>query len=335
MSTASSRYTAGRCCPSTGTCAQLLRGSRRARRRRFVPSAGGIHRRYALLTPGTDRARSSSPGLAAPRSLLIMSFQEYGRAQVFGARPSSSASTTTRRSSPTRSSGACWAALCLHGRHAWSTTIGARHPRRAAPEAPRHGAAHLVSVGLLLAWAMPPLSATIVWGWIFDTQYGVLNNILTTGSARLRGPLLAASIRSASSSSLRSSSSGARYRSSPSRLRGPDAGSRRGARGRTARRRGRVQALLPHRRALHQGDPRDRHDPAGDLGPPRVHPDLCAAVHRRPRASRPTPSASTSTACHSARATSASAVRCRSSSCCMLVAVSIFYVRRSVKEEEL
>ena len=31
----------------------------------------------------------------------------------------------------------------------------------------------LVSVGLLLAWAMPPLAATVVWGWIFDTQYGV------------------------------------------------------------------------------------------------------------------------------------------------------------------
>ena len=37
----------------------------------------------------------------------------------------------------------------------------------------------VVSIGLLLAWAMPPLSATIVWGWIFDTQYGVLNNVLT------------------------------------------------------------------------------------------------------------------------------------------------------------
>src|SRR3546814_6656286 len=37
----------------------------------------------------------------------------------------------------------------------------------------------LVSIGLLLAWAMPPLSATIVWGWIFDTQYGVLNHILS------------------------------------------------------------------------------------------------------------------------------------------------------------
>lgn len=38
----------------------------------------------------------------------------------------------------------------------------------------------LVSVGLLLAWAMPPLSATVVWGWIFDTQYGLVNYLLNT-----------------------------------------------------------------------------------------------------------------------------------------------------------
>ena len=37
----------------------------------------------------------------------------------------------------------------------------------------------LVSVGLLLAWAMPQLAATTVWGWVFDTQYGVVNNLLT------------------------------------------------------------------------------------------------------------------------------------------------------------
>jgi N,N'-diacetylchitobiose transport system permease protein len=37
----------------------------------------------------------------------------------------------------------------------------------------------LVSVGLLLAWAMPSLAATTVWGWVFDTQYGVVNNRLT------------------------------------------------------------------------------------------------------------------------------------------------------------
>ena len=38
----------------------------------------------------------------------------------------------------------------------------------------------LVSVGLLLAWAMPPLSATVVWGWIFDTEYGLVNYLLNT-----------------------------------------------------------------------------------------------------------------------------------------------------------
>ncbi len=38
----------------------------------------------------------------------------------------------------------------------------------------------IVSIGLLLAWAMPPLTATVVWGWIFDTQYGLVNWTLNT-----------------------------------------------------------------------------------------------------------------------------------------------------------
>lgn len=37
-----------------------------------------------------------------------------------------------------------------------------------------------VSIGLLLAWAMPALAAVIVWGWIFDTEYGVVNHLLTS-----------------------------------------------------------------------------------------------------------------------------------------------------------
>ncbi|WP_235038217.1 carbohydrate ABC transporter permease [Microbacterium sp. 18062] len=36
-----------------------------------------------------------------------------------------------------------------------------------------------VSIALLLAWAMPALTATIVWGWIFDTQYGLVNHLLS------------------------------------------------------------------------------------------------------------------------------------------------------------
>lgn len=37
----------------------------------------------------------------------------------------------------------------------------------------------VLSVGLLLAWAMPPLAAMLVWGWMFDSQYGVVNHLLT------------------------------------------------------------------------------------------------------------------------------------------------------------
>jgi len=36
-----------------------------------------------------------------------------------------------------------------------------------------------LSVGLLLAWAIPPLTAVIVWGWMIDSDYGVINYSLT------------------------------------------------------------------------------------------------------------------------------------------------------------
>ena len=54
----------------------------------------------------------------------------------------------------------------------------------------------VLSIGLLLAWAMPQLTYTIVWGWIVDTQYGVLNYVLSqitghdwTGHQWLLNPL--------------------------------------------------------------------------------------------------------------------------------------------------
>jgi N,N'-diacetylchitobiose transport system permease protein len=37
----------------------------------------------------------------------------------------------------------------------------------------------MLSVSLLLAWAMPALTATVVWQWLFDTQYGLVNRLLT------------------------------------------------------------------------------------------------------------------------------------------------------------
>ncbi len=36
-----------------------------------------------------------------------------------------------------------------------------------------------VSVAMVLAWAMPPISAAIVWQWLFANQYGVVDWILT------------------------------------------------------------------------------------------------------------------------------------------------------------
>ncbi|RKS69371.1 N,N'-diacetylchitobiose transport system permease protein [Motilibacter peucedani] len=53
----------------------------------------------------------------------------------------------------------------------------------------------LVTVGLLLAWAMPALTAIVIWSWMFDSQYGVVNYVLTsigideTGHSWLLNPL--------------------------------------------------------------------------------------------------------------------------------------------------
>ena len=37
----------------------------------------------------------------------------------------------------------------------------------------------LLQSGLLIAWAMPVVAALTVWEWLFDTQYGVINYVLT------------------------------------------------------------------------------------------------------------------------------------------------------------
>lgn len=46
----------------------------------------------------------------------------------------------------------------------------------------------LVGCGLLLAWAMPPVASTVVWQWLFDTQYGLVNWLVTrSGLADYQG----------------------------------------------------------------------------------------------------------------------------------------------------
>ncbi|MCK6066634.1 MULTISPECIES: carbohydrate ABC transporter permease [Microbacterium] len=142
---------------------------RRGRRGGWTP--------YALLTPALIvlAALSAWPLL----QLVIMSFQEFGRAQVFGA-PAEFigagnyvAVLTDPEFWRVLSRSLAFAAVCV----VLTMVLGVL----VALLMRRLGTAlrTLVSVGLLLAWAMPPLSATIVWGWIFDTQYGVLNHILS------------------------------------------------------------------------------------------------------------------------------------------------------------
>ena len=45
----------------------------------------------------------------------------------------------------------------------------------------------LAQTGLLLAWAMPALATLTVWQWLFDTQYGIVNWLLTRLGASYEG----------------------------------------------------------------------------------------------------------------------------------------------------
>lgn len=145
-------------------------------RRRAFRRAGGFTP-YALLTPALIvlAVITGWPLL----QLLIMSFQKFGRAQVFGAPPEfvGLGNYLEVLSDPEfwqvlwRSVGL--AAVCVVATMVLGILVALLMKRLGAV------LRTVVSIGLLLAWAMPPLSATIVWGWIFDTQYGVLNFVLT------------------------------------------------------------------------------------------------------------------------------------------------------------
>ena len=48
----------------------------------------------------------------------------------------------------------------------------------------------LVSASLIIAWSIPPLTATVIWQWIFDAQYGLANWALSRqGESWLAEPL--------------------------------------------------------------------------------------------------------------------------------------------------
>lgn len=113
--------------------------------------------------------------------LFVISFQEFGRAQIFG-QPApfigfdnylKTLSDPQFYSVLGRSFLFCAACVVL------TMVLGTLIALMMTRLAPFFRV--LLSVGLLLAWAMPALTATIVWGWIFDTQFGVVNHALTEG----------------------------------------------------------------------------------------------------------------------------------------------------------
>jgi N,N'-diacetylchitobiose transport system permease protein len=112
--------------------------------------------------------------------MIVMSFQEYGRAQIFG-RPAEFVGFDNYVAVLTDAE--FWMVLgrsillcvvCVAATMVLGVLIAVLLTRLGAVMR------SAVSVALLLAWAMPALTATIVWGWIFDTQYGLVNFFLTT-----------------------------------------------------------------------------------------------------------------------------------------------------------
>jgi len=149
-----------------------LRGRRLSSRRRgeLLP--------YLLLIPAgiVILALTGWPLL----QLLVISFQEFGRAQIFGAPPGwvwfeNYASVLTDP--------VFWQVLgrsILFALVNVVTTMLLGVLIALLMTRLNKGFKVLVSAGLLLAWAMPPITATVVWGWLFDTQSGVINYVLST-----------------------------------------------------------------------------------------------------------------------------------------------------------
>ncbi len=113
--------------------------------------------------------------------LVVTSFQEFGRAQVFGAPPEWVwfENYTDVLTDPVfwavLARTVLFAAVCVITTMVLGTLIAVMMTRL------NKGFRLLLTIGMLLAWAMPPLTSTVVWGWMFDTDYGVINNVLVNG----------------------------------------------------------------------------------------------------------------------------------------------------------
>ena len=161
------------------------------------PAPPGRVRRTAAPAPRRHRIQAAPLLLMAPAAvmlvifigwplvqLVLMSFQKFGRAQIFGAPPAFVGidNYIAVLGDPQfwivlgRSVVLC--AVCVAATMVLGILIALLMTKLG------RGMRLAVSIALLLAWAMPALTATIVWGWIFDTQYGLVNWFLglVTGS---------------------------------------------------------------------------------------------------------------------------------------------------------
>ena len=140
---------------------------------------------YLLLVPAIV-ALAVALGYPLLRQ-VVLSFQEFGLAQQFGRAPEWIGVDNYRE--------------LLTDRYLWVVTLRSllfclvnatvtmaigvglallmRHMSK--------GVRILLQTGLLLAWAMPVVASLTVWEWLFDTQYGVINYLLTQAGFDFQG----------------------------------------------------------------------------------------------------------------------------------------------------
>ena len=140
---------------------------------------------YVLLLPGL-LALCAGLGYPLVRQ-VVLSMQEYGLAQQFGRPPE-------------------WAGLgnyaeILSDPYLWTVvlrsvafclvcaavTMAIGMGLALAMRLMSRPVRLLVQTGLLLAWAMPVLAALTIWQWLFDSQYGVVNWLLSRGGLGFEG----------------------------------------------------------------------------------------------------------------------------------------------------
>lgn len=149
------------------------------RRRQLAERLPAVRKRalpYGLMVPALA-ALAAALGYPLVRQ-VVLSFQEYGLPQQFGAPPEW---VGLRNYSELITDPYLWTlvlrsvAFCFVNA---SLTMALGVAIALLMRIMSRPVRLLVQAGMLLAWAMPVLAALTVWTWLFDTQYGVVNWIL-------------------------------------------------------------------------------------------------------------------------------------------------------------